>query len=333
MNISGQHALAKHLGEHGAQSAYCVFSEEQIFLSEARAAIRRVLCPDERRLQSLDEDFDPDEAVRDASVGNLFAQKTLREYFSVKALSATHAEVLCAVAAASAASGSAVVVATPPPRKAKWLHDLEAVFVVATLPSVPRGRFAGWVSARASKLGLNLDEDVAQLIASMTEGDPSAAAQELDKLAMIVGSEGKVDMACARASVFDCSRDDVFTLREAIAAGDAFRTLRALRNLRECGIAEPLVVWAITEEVRALLALAGSGRAWVPTREHLTNLRGIAKRADQSQLKSFLSETAKADWYAKGMKKGDPWQALERLAFALAILAKTNRLPGLPRLA
>jgi DNA polymerase-3 subunit delta len=52
--------------------------------------------------------------------------------------------------------------------------------------------------------------------------------------------------------VLNVARYDLDGLREALLAGDVARLARTLDGLQQEGEAPPLVLWAMTEEVRAL---------------------------------------------------------------------------------
>lgn len=52
--------------------------------------------------------------------------------------------------------------------------------------------------------------------------------------------------------MLNVARYDPDGLREALLAGDVVRLARTLEGLRQEGEAPPLVLWAMTEEVRAL---------------------------------------------------------------------------------
>ena len=328
MKLSSTQALSAHLGQKDAlRGAYFVFSDEPLLLSEARAELREAIGAEQRQLHNLDDSFNPTAIRNETATGNLFGTRTLLELIGVKALTASQSQALTEIAQAADPEQNPILVATPKPRKAAWLAKLEDVFVVVSLAPIARPNFAGWIKARASKIGLSLDLEAVALIAKLNEGDLSAAAQELDKLLLLVGPGGKASITTVHANMFDSSHDNVFSLREAMAAGDGLRAARALRNLRASGIAEQLVLWALTEEARTLLSLAEHAQAWVPDRSHMNNLKDAAKRILPAKIRSYLASAAQADLLSKGLKTGDPWETFSRLAVSYAHLIRSGSLP------
>ena len=55
----------------------------------------------------------------------------------------------------------------------------------------------------------------------------------------------------------DSSRFDVYKLVDAAVSGDTARAVRILDNVKSEGIEAPIVVWALTRELRVLVTLAG----------------------------------------------------------------------------
>src|SRR5690606_14834500 len=78
-----------------------------------------------------------------------------------------------------------------------------------------------------------------------------AAYQEVQKLALLL-PPGPISDEQVREAVLDVARYDVFELGEALAEGDAARLARMLDGLKGEGCAPPLVLWAFTEEIRAI---------------------------------------------------------------------------------
>ena len=116
-------------------------------------------------------------------------------------------------------------------------------------------------------------------------------------------------------------------LREALLKRDLARFTRTLDGLRQEGEALPLVLWAVSEEVRALTQiklglvagrpLAGlfkEARVWGPRQ----NVIGKAvERLDETSLSAAMRALALIDRMVKGVAPGNPWNELLRLALLL----------------
>jgi len=124
----------------------------------------------------------------------------------------------------------------------------------------------------------------------------------------------------------------VFKLSEAMLTGDCSRLARMLEGLKGEGEALPLVLWAVTEEIRTLLklkagmaqgrplgALLKEYRIWGP-RERLMD--PALRRVALPTLEAALQEAAQVDRMVKGLRAkafaGDAWDAMLQLALKVA---------------
>lgn len=312
--------LKKDLGD-----AYLVLNEEPVMLMEDRDRIRAALACDERHLFLVDSGFDPSEAMAETGSGSLFGGRTLFEFICAEALGAKVSDQICQIAQKCKDSGDAVIVASPGiNRRGKWTEQLEEVFTVVTASEVPFARMPGWVAARAAKAGLQLNGEAAEMIANMTEGNLSMAAQEIEKLLIVHGTDETVDTRMVRDGLADQSRDDIQSLRESMADGDSLRSVRAVRNLKATKEAEVLVLWALAEEGKALLSLIDNGKPWGLFGEHRKNLSTLAHRLPRAEAEAYMAGVAKADWSVKGINRVNPWIRFERLACAFSLMARHN---------
>jgi DNA polymerase III delta subunit len=67
----------------------------------------------------------------------------------------------------------------------------------------------------------------------------------------VLYAEGALSVEQIRDAVLNVARYDLDGLREALLAGDVARLMRTLDGLQQEGEAPLLVLWAMTEEVRA----------------------------------------------------------------------------------
>ncbi len=322
-------SLERHLKEE-TSLAYLVLNDEPRLLSEDRDLIRKALSCDDRTLFLVDASFDPDEARAEVGTGNLFGGRTLLEFLCAEPIAAKAAEPICDIAEQAVREGDAVIVASPvvARKKGKWYDRLVETFTVVEGKHVPFERMPGWVKARAAKIGLKLDDEAAELLASMTEGNLSMAAQELEKLQILRGDDaGEIGAGTVREGLADQTRDDLYSLRESMADGDALRAVRAVRNLEATKEAPVLVCWALAEEGRALLTMIDGGKGvWGISSGHRNNLKDLSARLKRSDAEAYMSGVARADRATKGLDGADPWLLMERLACAFSMMAKNNRL-------
>ncbi|MBB1073132.1 DNA polymerase III subunit delta [Rhodoferax sp. 4810] len=216
--------------------------------------------------------------------------------------------------------------------KTKWVQTIDEVgVVIQTREPANRQKLIEWLENRLRSKGFSPTPEVASLLADQTEGNLLAADQEITKLAL-VRQPGVLDVAGLRAAITDSARFDLYDLTAAAIAGDRVRTRRVLQMLMAEGTAEPLVLWVLSRELRALAALAFAQQArqelepvfhayqvWDNRRPLLL---AVLKRHSLAQLWQLLLECATVDQAIKGRAAGDPWALLAQIADTLAMSAE-----------
>lgn len=212
-------------------------------------------------------------------------------------------------------------------QNSKWFATLEAAGVAVEAKEVSLQQLPGWLGERLALQKQQCDKETLQWLTERVEGNLLAAYQEVQKLALLF-PEGKLDGEAVREAVLDVSRYDVWKLGEAVLARDIPRLMRMMEGLQGEGTAPPLVLWAITEEIRALLKvseglqagrqaaqLMRDARVW-GARQNL--MEKAARNADPAQMKIALARAAQTDKLIKGLRRGDVWDELLQLALLTA---------------
>jgi DNA polymerase III subunit delta len=208
----------------------------------------------------------------------------------------------------------------------KWLKCLEQTGVVVQIWPVEGNRLPPWIEQRLRRAGLVPEPGVVEMLADRVEGNLLAASQEIEKLLLLHGP-GVISQERLLESVADSARFDVFGLVDTLLAGEAAKGLRMLQGLRAEGIAAPVVLWAISREIRALAQMAheveqgrhadqvmGTHRVW-DKRKPLVR-RGLQRRP--ALWRQLLSICARADRAIKGLESVDPWLLFEELVLGMA---------------
>jgi DNA polymerase III subunit delta len=237
--------------------------------------------------------------------------------------------------------GSAAIVeycATPPPdtvllitandwsrkHEGAWSSAIERAGSMVPVWPLKREELPDWIASRAASRGLKITADAIALLADRVEGNLLAAAQEIDKLALLHAGH-TLDVEALEASVADDARYDVFRLADAAIGGDAGRALHIVAGLRAEGEELiPLLGWMLTQ-LRLLLRIASAQnvdtglrneRIWPQSREGL--FRRALKNSDRTHWERCLEQAGRIDRIAKGRGEGDAWRELERLVAAIA---------------
>lgn len=215
-----------------------------------------------------------------------------------------------------------------------WYNAVDRAGVAMPVWPVKREEMTGWISARMKSRGLKATPDAIELLAERIEGNLLAAAQEIDKLALLVG-DAVLDIEMLEASVADDARFDAFRLTDAAIAGDATRALRMVEGLRTEGAeAIPLLGWLLNQ-LRVLYRLANAGgnlnqafkteRIWDAKQ---AGFKRALKAGDAAHWERCIIHLGRIDRIAKGRGAGDVWREIERLITAIAMPRRGAELLG-----
>jgi DNA polymerase-3 subunit delta len=204
----------------------------------------------------------------------------------------------------------------------KWFGVLASKGVVVSAKAVERTQLPQWIAGRLAAQGQSADADTLQFIADRVEGNLLAAHQEVQKLALLF-APGKLGFEQVKEAVLEVARYDVFKLSEAMLMSDAVRVTRILEGLRGEGVAPPLILWAVSEDIRALLKIVSGMeqgkalpqllrevRVWGARQELMQR---ASKRSRKSVLEDALLHAARLDRMIKGLASGNIWDEFLQL--------------------
>jgi DNA polymerase III subunit delta len=330
-------AFRKQLTGAELKPVYLIAGAEHLLVLEAADALRaraRELGFTERDVLDVDHTFDWDRLADAGRTLSLFASRKLID--------------LRLPTGRPGREGSAAIVEyceSPPPdtlllvtandwsksHEGAWVKAIEKAGVSVPVWPLKREELPDWIGARMASRGVTAAPDAIAWLAERVEGNLLAAAQEVDRLALL-GDGRLVDVPMLEALVADDARYDAFRLTDAAIGGDAGRALRIVAGLRAEGEELiPLLGWVLSQ-LRLLLRLSTAGsnlasafrseRIW-PARESL--FRRALKSGDSEHWERCVEQAARIDIIAKGQQLdaagkswGDAWIELERLVAAIA---------------
>jgi DNA polymerase-3 subunit delta len=200
----------------------------------------------------------------------------------------------------------------------------------AVVKLIPPGlaELPAWLAARLARQQQSADAAGLRFIAERVEGNLLAAHQEILKLEILYPS-GALRLEQIREAVLNVARYDLDGLREAMLAGDVLRLTRTIDGLQQEGEAPPLVLWAMTEEVRALAQINAGLEARQPLPELLKEarvwgarqgqIRKALQRVNGGRARAALTQAARIDRMIKGLASGDVWNEFLRLGLNIAV--------------
>jgi DNA polymerase-3 subunit delta len=210
-------------------------------------------------------------------------------------------------------------------KKSKWFKKLESIAGVIQVWPIESNQLNGWIARRMKQKQLSPSPEAVSFLADKVEGNMLAAAQEIEKLALLY--EGDIDLEVMAESVADSAKFDVFSLVESALKGDPHRVSRVLNTLRASGVEPVLIHWALTQEIRKLQTMAPSYRPG-PASEQLFRKYGVwstripmvrkaLERVRPKHWTNLLCHAARIDRINKGMAPGNSWDELLKLGIAM----------------
>jgi DNA polymerase-3 subunit delta len=228
----------------------------------------------------------------------------------------------------------------------KWSEAIAKAGHVLPIWPIKPHELSDWLGKRLRGRGLVATPQAVQRLVDRVEGNLLAAAQEVDKLALLSMPKSAavdpanrggiaIDETTMEAMVADSSRFDVFRLIETALSGDVARSVRMLHGLRGEGEQVPGLLPMIAREIISVATLArvsaSGGNVMNAMREariwdsKQALYRRAVDRHPAARWEQFVGECGRIDRIAKGRESGDAWLALERLLVAVAE-AKARRM-------
>ncbi|MCP5247651.1 MAG: DNA polymerase III subunit delta [Candidatus Accumulibacter sp.] len=333
MQLKGDQ-LAAHL-ERELKAVYLVYGEEPLLVIEAADAIRAAARRrgfDEREVLAALAGFNWNDLHHAAGSMSLFGGRKLIDLRVPTGKPGRDGSAALQAYCARPAPDSLLLVSMPEvdwrDEKAAWMTSLAAAGAVVKLVPPGLAELPAWLAGRLGRQQQSADAASLRFIAERVEGNLLAAHQEILKLGVLYPS-GPLKPEQIRDAVLNVARYDLDGLREAMLAGDVVRLTRTLDGLQQEGEAPPLVLWAMTEEVRTLAQLNSGLEARQPLDVLLREarvwgvrqapVRRALQRVDGRRARAALAQAARIDRMIKGLAAGDVWNEFRRLGLDIAV--------------
>ena len=211
-------------------------------------------------------------------------------------------------------------------QSSRWVKALEQVGVLVLVYPLEASALPAWIARRMRARGLAAEAGVVDLLAYHFEGNLLAAAQEIDKLVMLHGTD-KLSLDDIREDLSDNARFSAFGLADACLRGELASVTRILGSLRSEGTEPILLLRVLTREARMLAQITMRVRSGEQESQVLQSIgiwprrRALVsqaiRRSGPDSWRDVLSAAARADKVLKGRLSGDIWQQLQCLALAM----------------
>ena len=331
--------IAAHLAGEPLRPAYLVAGPEPLLVLEAADAVRvaaRAQGIEEREVHDMEgRDADWDALAASIHAPSLFASRRLIEVRLPTGKPGNEgSKLVCEFCAQPPADVVLLVVANEWSNRhaGKWSEAIGRVGHSCIAWQVKPHELNGWIDRRLRSRGGKAAPDAVARLAQRIEGNLLAAAQEVDKLALLMQGDAAakpLDAEAMDALVADSARFDVFRLVDAALSGNPPQVARMLAGLRAEGEAVPALMGMVVKELQTTAALARARnlaaeckaqRIW-PAKEAVYK-RALGRHPPE-RWQRFLAEAGRVDRISKGRgrvgeESTDAWLQLERLLLAVA---------------
>lgn len=325
--------LQQQLGGEPAP-VYLLSGDEPLQLGEAADAVRaaaRAAGYTNREVIEAASNFDWSLLGAEASSLSLFAEKKIIDLRLPSGKPGREGGAALAAYCADPPPDTLLLLTLPKLDKSqqnsKWFKAIDQLGVVVQIWPIEAAQLPRWIEQRMHAAGLQPGKGVAGMLAERIEGNLLAARQEIEKLLLLHGP-GSIDADSLDQAVSDNARFDVFILVDSALQGDAVRSLRILGGLRDEGLAAPVVLWALSREIRALAGMARQMAGGASADQAMRGARVWDKRKPlvgqglqrlpPAAWASLLRLCQRTDAAIKGAGEDDPWRLLERITLGIA---------------
>lgn len=312
-------SLSSHLAKNLA-NLYLLYGNEPFLIEQSSQSLRA-------RIQQLGEV--EHHLLTESSLGELSSYIEQRALFAnakiieikVNKLSVALTNALQALCETAITDCYIIVQAqtlTRAQQQAKWFTLFEQKGVVIAHWPLHGAQFSHWVDEHAAQKGITLTPDLRARLLSFTEGNALAAAQEIDRLHLLSGSE----------TYFEPQRRfELSELVEAALSKQPARVIKIVSYLKDSKEALPLVLWSLGQTIRALNRCANSPsqsrhattllQAGIRTQNHALYFKAL-KEAPNDHWLSLLTYLFCADKQLKSGNETSAWQTVLDLSLRLA---------------
>ncbi|MDE2344479.1 MAG: DNA polymerase III subunit delta [Betaproteobacteria bacterium] len=327
MRISSE-KLENHLRQ-GLAPLYVVLGEEPLLALESLNLLRQTAqCQgfSAREVLTVESGFDWSLLTQACQSGSLFGEKKLVELRLNSGKPGVEGGRRLEGLPRLADPDMAIVVSLPAldyrTQQSGWFQALESQGVLIHAALVTREQLPSWITQRLSRQQQEISRDALAFLCERVEGNLLAAHQEIQKLGLLFPA-GLLPDQDVRDAVLQVGRYSAPDLSLALFSGDLPRFTRTLRGLQGEGEPLPLVLWSVTEDLRALIHLTRArqqrrplaaafkeARVWGPRQKLLEPLSSILSPVSCERA---LVMAAAIDRMIKGVDPGDPWDSLLEL--------------------
>lgn len=325
--------IQRHLAQQ-TPLAWLIHSDETLLIEETCSELfgaYRQLGFSEREVMDVDRQFDWQRLLASGQSMSLFGEKKIIDLRLSGKPDKVGSDALQSYLA-QASEDNVLVLRCPYLNKAalksKWAQSFDKQGAIVGIANVDKNRLPQWIRQRLKKSSVRIENDALQLVVDRVEGNLLAAAQEVEKLRVLVAEGDSITLHTVEEAVSMSARYDLFQMLDAALLGDADAAVKMLLGLQAEGAQSIPITGAVARELRQCYDCAwqlnkGAGIDRVLNAPHIWSSK---KRLYKSALQrhplpvweSLLKQCAELDRQQKGQAPGNPWHSLAEIIAAMA---------------
>ncbi|MGB3622293.1 DNA polymerase III subunit delta [Ketobacter sp. MCCC 1A13808] len=326
--------IKEHFSKGNALPLYILSGDEALLLQECADQLRsefRKQGFSERERFNVDAGFDWNALLQAGNSMSLFGDRKILEVRHDKPKFDDKAKKALVEYAENPNPDNVLLLIIPKMDKksqnTKWFQKLETAGAMIQVWPIELNQFPQWVHQRMRGANLEPSRDAVQLLAQRVEGNLLAAAQEVDKLVLLMG-EGPVEVSDIENAVADHARYSLYELVDEALKGNCSQATKMLNHLRAGGSEPSVILWAFSNEIRKLAGMSqlinnGMAPARVMQEYRIWDtkksiIQSALQRIPANGFKHCLLEAARIDRTIKGIGHGNPWDGFNNLILWLS---------------
>lgn len=326
--------LAGHLEREQFLPLYIISGDETLLVQEACDTLRQAARKhgfNEREVYHIASGFNWGEVITSVSSLSLFSDKKLLELRFASGKIDDKAKKAISHYLELNVPDTLVMLILPKLEgslgKSKWFQSIEQAGAHLAIWPVEAHQLGAWLKQRCIRAGFQPTAEAIALLAERVEGNLLAAAQEIEKLRLLM-DPGPLNDEAVRRAVAEQSRFDIYGLVDEALKGNRDHALKMLNYLHSSGAEEILLLWTLSKELRTLAYLANCQARGLPLNKAFMEMRiwesrqpifqRALKNRPADQFKAALLEANRIDQAIKGMLRYNPWIGFHNIVLLLA---------------
>lgn len=310
---------------------YMVCGDEPLQQMEAGDAIRSYLKQQdytEREVLDVDAGFDWQVFLDETASMSLFAQRRILELRLPSAKPGRQGAQVLKEYCQNPVEDTVVFINAgkleSSAKKSAWFKAIEQQGMIVQCWPVKPDALPGWVQQRFLSTDMQPDNEVVSFVCQHIEGNLLAAAQEIDKLYLLLGP-GKISYGDVAEAITKQSRYSLFELVDVILQGNQSRAVRVLDGLKAEGVEPVIINWALAKDIRLLCQVAATPASadlilrrsgvW---QTRISLFRECMSRHSVHFFQLMLKRCALIDRASKGVADANVWDEMLGLSFRVA---------------